>query len=417
MVSTSGSSGTARHVTVLAVTEPQADADLVEVFDEVLAAAGEIMTLPDAARVEVWLSAVLAIWREPGFGVDPAVGDTAFGAYLAERSTEPAAAALTSALGAFAPSAGRAWTAPGEVPPWHEHVGTAVAVGAARIGAAGLGEALVLEFVHTDGHAHCLMADVDDAGLASLTFGPALAELIAADEDGRLRVSTASVAEIAAAIEAAWRRSLAAGRVMGDDYLMNHLLAERRLRSLLGEGTRSLATVPADEWEDPYPPEERAAANATAARTLRVALRLDPSPEAPSVALDGGAALVQALVDPAALRGRPRSEREALRVLEWADWLGVAIGLARGGEGTAVDGHTLVDLVNRCPEVTSAIPKGERDYYEWAFGVVAAALTEGGLVVDGRAAPDAPAAVVSGVLAAWEQDQDAGGAVSRRPTR
>ncbi|MEZ5165243.1 MAG: hypothetical protein R2695_01680 [Acidimicrobiales bacterium] len=48
------------------------------------------------------------------------------------------------------------------------------------------------------------------------------------------------------------------------------------------------------------------------------------------------------------------------------------IGLVRAGAGTSVAGATLVDLVNRCPEVTSTVPKQDRARIAWAFDVVTA---------------------------------------------
>ena len=68
--------------------------------------------------------------------------------------------------------------------------------------------------------------------------------------------------------------------------------------------------------------------------------------------------------------------------LEWADWLGAVIGVARAGEGCAVDGSVMVDFVNRCPEVTTTIPKADRGRIEWAFDTVIEPWTEWGLLDD-----------------------------------
>lgn len=405
MVSTSGISGTARHVTVPGVTEPDAavvaddldDADELDaVFAEVVDAAAEILTLPDAARVEVWASSMLAIWREPGVTEDPSAVDRRFVAYLRADGAVGAAAVL-AALRAFDLAADSAPDA-FESAPWATHVGTAVAVGAARVNAVGMGEALVLEFCHSDGVRHCLMADIDNHRLSGLTFGPGLVEMVEADEDGVLRVTPVAVEEVASELRDAWLGALDDGGELDDDYLMNHLLAEVRLRSILGDATAGLLRVPGDTWVDPMSADERAESNRWAAATLRSALRV--SGEAPVA--EGLALAVADLVEPAAIAARPRSEREALRGLEWADWLGAVIGLVRGGPGIEVTGASLVELVNRCPEVTSTIPKAERPYYEWAFGVAVAAMTEAGIVADGRLTEPGAAALVPGLLAAWE---------------
>jgi len=61
--------------------------------------------------------------------------------------------------------------------------------------------------------------------------------------------------------------------------------------------------------------------------------------------------------------------REAVAHREWADWIGVVIGLAREGVGASTAPTDLVDLVNRCPEVASTIPKADRPRVEWALAV------------------------------------------------
>jgi hypothetical protein len=69
--------------------------------------------------------------------------------------------------------------------------------------------------------------------------------------------------------------------------------------------------------------------------------------------------------------------------LEFADWLGAVLGLARAGAGTSVDPSLLVDHINRCPEVTTDIPKADRDRVAWAFAVVTEPWGALGLVEDG----------------------------------
>ena len=81
------------------------------------------------------------------------------------------------------------------------------------------------------------------------------------------------------------------------------------------------------------------------------------------------------LLDPFTPGGRsryPAEEREAFAALEWADWLGAVIGVVRSGAGSDASPAALVDHVNRCPEVTSTIPRAHRPYYEWAWQHVVA---------------------------------------------
>ncbi len=42
----------------------------------------------------------------------------------------------------------------------------------------------------------------------------------------------------------------------------------------------------------------------------------------------------------------------------------------------------MVDAVNRCPEVTSSIPRSDRSYYSWAFSLVLALWRRAGVVDD-----------------------------------
>ena len=46
------------------------------------------------------------------------------------------------------------------------------------------------------------------------------------------------------------------------------------------------------------------------------------------------------------------AEREGFLWLEWADWLGVGIGLPRFGADQPVHPAAFVDLINRCPEIS-----------------------------------------------------------------
>lgn len=59
------------------------------------------------------------------------------------------------------------------------------------------------------------------------------------------------------------------------------------------------------------------------------------------------------------------------------------LGLVRAGVGTPVDGDALVDFVNRCPEVTTTIPKADRARIAWAFSVVGEAWARAGVTAGG----------------------------------
>lgn len=71
----------------------------------------------------------------------------------------------------------------------------------------------------------------------------------------------------------------------------------------------------------------------------------------------------------AAIPSLLREEFEALAYLEWADWLGVLLGLWRSGPETLLSGEVCVDLINRCAEVSSTIPAKHREYVSWCFEI------------------------------------------------
>ncbi len=79
--------------------------------------------------------------------------------------------------------------------------------------------------------------------------------------------------------------------------------------------------------------------------------------------------------------------RDAVSTLEWADWLGVVIGLVREGAGASVESPHLVDLINRCPEVSSTIPKADRAQVEWSLAVCTELWGAIGLVAEDRLTP------------------------------
>ncbi|RMH71632.1 MAG: hypothetical protein D6683_14415, partial [Actinomyces sp.] len=113
------------------------------------------------------------------------------------------------------------------------------------------------------------------------------------------------------------------------------------------------------------------------------------------------AGVVVGAVAPVDLGPLPPAARDAVTILEWADWLGAVIETVRRGPGAPLDGESLVDAVNRCPEVTTTIPRRDRARLAWAFGVVTAAWPRAGLA-DGEALTPLGAAVLPRALdLAW----------------
>ena len=127
--------------------------------------------------------------------------------------------------------------------------------------------------------------------------------------------------------------------------------------------------------------------------------------EADAAAGDGVAYLraVAAYLRPVDLSVHPTPTQEALIELEWADWLGAVIGLARSEVGTEVDGRTLVQLINRCPEITTTIPKNDAARIGWAFEQTLYAWAVTGVLDDDGALTEAGRWLLPrAALAAWE---------------
>lgn len=149
---------------------------------------------------------------------------------------------------------------------------------------------------------------------------------------------------------------------------------------------------------------EFAEANAAARSTLRSAL--GTSIEA--LLIDGESSAAEAAAERAwvavisgALEGLPIEEHEALLFLEWADWLGAGIGMARAGAGTPVDGQALVDFVNRCPEVSTTIDKRDREYVAFAFDIALELVADGGGITDGKLTEAGHRSLSAAMARAW----------------
>ena len=114
-------------------------------------------------------------------------------------------------------------------------------------------------------------------------------------------------------------------------------------------------------------------------------------------------AVLAAAVAPASLVPLTGDARQAVLELEFADWLGAVLGVVRAGAGTHVDPDVLVDHVNRCPEVTSTIPKADRARVAWAFAVAVEAWGPLGVVDPDNYLTDFGAAVLPAALVrAWQ---------------
>ena len=426
-----------------AVREP--DDDVTELLDEVFtdleAADGACLAELEPAQVEAWVSSLLAAWRSDLAVADPSLVDRELLARCVTAASGDAVLicraveALAPASNAAAAAAVASLAAAGVDAPDGASIGRAEATEAwvvEPLEGPGRGSeaAVIVGFIHPNSIEHVVLADltVEANGVECLVGlrldGPAAGVLplvdqdaVDDDEDGSpslpFVVTTLEAMVAARRIVDAWLASEASLPEIDqpglDLLLVNQLVVAARLRTTLGAnapaflsdidrgqllgaaGVASELSPPTEELD-----AETAAANAASLRTLRAALRSHGVESAPAEMVDVVASLIAGVVP-----GLTADETEAVGFLEWADWLGALIGLVRGGAGTEVTPSSLVDLINRCAEISSTIPKADRQYVEFAFSVVLDLWTQADVVSDGRLTADGHRSLVPAAEQAW----------------
>ena len=251
---------------------------------------------------------------------------------------------------------------------------------------------------------HAILVEHRDGRVEDLQLaGPAqllLDEVVASD--GRVQVSELDVAEALDRIIAMWPGKRVSHE-LGPGFEVNQHFVRRRV--YLGSGTAlEKVTVESDEVDirRGLSADEYADANRAALSTLQAALGT-VQPDQQQVERPEGQAWMAVIRGDAA--GVSPRERDALMWLEWADWLGVGIGLHRAGAGAEMNGGAFVDLVNRCPEVSSTIDKADRDYAEWAFEVALDLLADSEVGQAGKLTEAGLAALGPAMVAAWTNEE------------
>ena len=358
-----------------------------EAFLDVLDAAAVLDDLPDLARVEAWASSVLSVWAEAPNAADI---DTEFTSWLG-TSADPRASkvlvALSNLLHLDATTVEEARRKVEPAPTWLDRVGPAKATRAWTI-TQGDVSSLGIGFELPDGSEHSILADVVQGQLDSLIVGPGPDELFDGSEDV-ISLESSSVLDAAQAIVAAGRFTPAED--WPESGYVNAAIARRRLSDVvgsdLGDLFRPSRDVPADL------DGERTELNLWALSVL----------DGANVGLgEPGDPVLTEPLDPVATATYPGREREAFAALEWADWLGMVVGLSRTHAEDSVQPSMLVDLINRCPEVTSSIPRRDRAYYEWAISMVLPLWRRAGVLDDQhRLSPTGAANLVHALRTAW----------------
>lgn len=408
----------------------------------------------DGPQLEAWVSGLF-----PVFDDDMSLGD--FVAYCADRATERGAllvaaiAELSKGLDPTTAELAQERLAADLLPAWAAGIGASELTGAWTV-TAPFGRSIVLGFdaprtgapmaVSAQTDTRSAVADSDLAGrsdeaikeypdgvkddeeaaedlrhsiLVDLSANGELEDIqLAGDPETlleeakasgeRVRIEEMDPDDAVAAVVGAWP---AAGTVLpelGPGSAANQQFVRRRLLTASGHVLAPMEAVEVEvDIRRGLDDQGFADANRAALSTMQSAVGF--ADDAATAAANAAPQLVEAWISvvtgTVAAELSPR-ERDALLWLEWADWLGAGIGLLRAGAGTTADGATLVDHVNRCPEVSSSISKGDRDYAEWAFDVALDLLEDLGVVTEDRQLTDAGyQALWVGLEAAWSPEQ------------
>lgn len=400
---------------------PLSPDDLPGLFVELIEGSDALPEL-DIAQAEAWVSGLLSSWRWTEGVEDVEAADRSFLSYceanpsavtqrvadmislllpVLAAETETASLLIASQLDEDAAADGFARG--------HD-LTTAVGAWSLTEDRTG-GQTILVEFGYAEegdaeeGENHSILVEVtDEQQIADLHVGPAAASLLAPlDEDDAREVESEEIGiETALAkISAAWSVGLVHAADVPESLELNELFVRARLRRI-GSGELppfAVARLTSPGAADDEVDEDRRRADAAGVETLCTALRrfrAEPDP-------GGGAEMVAAIaaVVSARVADLTATEQTDLGFLEWADWIGAAIGLVRAGPDSAVEPALLVDYINRCNEVSSAIPKEHRPFVEHAFRVAIDALESAGAIAEGRLTAAGWWALPRGATQAW----------------
>ena len=398
-----------------------------EIVTMALEQAGEIAEL-DGPRAEAWASDLVALAREslgPGGVsevVDRVVASGGDGAVTILLALEAISVEIPADIDP---------AAMGTVPPWAGVAGTSACVDVHEIGDR-RGRSLAFRFADAADIGHTLVVDIEPTRPESVgEVQVAGAELLDAVEEEGSGLEATIVPMDDAADRVA--RALSVTEQPRRSAVVNGQLLVARLGPLTDIALE--VPEPVDEAVPPPPerdPEDAAYAVGVFDRALGGApesvdetagitevaarLRADADRHGPlarwlaasegPVDLDEDdqsivVAAVAATIAPRTLEPLTSAQRDAAVVLEWADWLGALIELCREGPGAETDAGSMVDRVNRCPEVTTDVAAADRERVEWAFSVMTDAWAGLGVTDRGNLTEIGAALLPSAVRLAW----------------
>lgn len=399
---------------------------------QVLADAEDLHEL-DAARAELWVSGLLAdlttdelahLLETLQEALQDGSNDTA--RLLAAVISVVADADAAARAANICSPADIAVSAVPFLPVWASLLGQSVPVDARAVVVEGVRRSVIVRFAHSDDDRHLMLVELAESRVADLRFAP---DGLFDDELG-----DESIEMVPVPLEGLGQElgdALAVADLNIPSVALNRLVARRRLESLgadlsppaapsLDAGALAGASEAGDrDANDPEADPADREGDAAAVELLESALAKHFATDGPSVdayaeaasklrdgvsssgegvdiasvfaagGLDGSEGdellvlrFVSAYAKPRALEAFSPEEREAISHLEWADWLGAVIGLTRAGAGTEVSPQGMVKAINRCPEITTTIPKADAEFVAWSFELTLHAWSLAGVLDD-----------------------------------
>lgn len=263
-------------------------------------------------------------------------------------------------------------------------------------------QSVVIGWGSETGDNFSVLAEVgEDGTLVDLLLGEFAEQMIAGladDSAAGVQIETWDVAHAVDVVASAWHAAAEQSISRSDGLRANAWFVASQLDPLVNGELPDIV-----HFEEPVDllrgmtTGEFADANAAARSTLRAALG-DGAVERP---VDGRLIAAWKSVVTANVEGVDAHERDGLLFLEWADWLGIGIGLSRDVAPVQVSASVFVDYINRCPEVSSTISARDREYTEWALARAIELLREHGALTDSTFDVDQQQAVAPALWASW----------------
>ena len=346
-------------------------------LDELVGSASVLDGVEQAAIAEAWASGAIAEWLAlegaPGTLAQQVAGESALAAQLIH------------------------WLERGELPSgspdWLDDVGRHEITRAVQLGA-GPDRALIFEYEAPSGDRHDLSVSIEGGRLVGVAIGPEGLASAAADHDD-IPVEQIDQRQAIELVRETLLQPL--GELTSASEATIPLLAERMNIAIADLGGQSEASHAAHVLPERFPEDDRYAADVlTSALRSELTSTVEPAevaaardrfgervaahdPDALTLleiagfeadqAIDAESflALVGAYLAPVSLAPHSPQQFEALIDLEAADWVGAVLGIGRAAPGIDIDGEVLVRFINKCPEITTSIPKSDAPRLAWAF--------------------------------------------------